>query len=167
MRRSEIEELFAYNRWANERVLDAIEALDDEAFTRDLGGSFPSVRDTLAHVIGAEWIWLQRWKGTSPTRPPDDWDSADLTRLRRFYAEVEAEQGAFIASLTDADLDREIFYRTLSGQAYSNRLWQLLRHLINHSSYHRGQITMMLRQLGATPAATDLILYDRERAVKA
>ena len=167
MRRNEVEELYAYNRWANERMLNAVAALDDEAFTRDLGGSFPSVRDTLAHLISAEWIWLQRWLGTSPTRDPDGWADMDLPGLRRFYAEVAAGQRAFIESLTDADLDREISYRTLAGVAHTNRLAFLLRHVVNHSSYHRGPVTTMLRQLGATPVATDLILFDRERAARA
>lgn len=163
MRRNEILDLFAYNRWANERALDAVATLSDEALTRDLGGSFPSVRDTLSHMIGAEWIWLQRWQGTSPSRMPDGWQDQDLAGLRRSYAEIEAEQRVFIEGLSDTDLDHEIHYRTLSGQAHINSMWQLLRHLVNHSSYHRGQIATMMRQLGARPSSTDLILYHRER----
>lgn len=112
----EIQELYAYNRWANAEALDAASALSEPQFTRDLGNSFPSVRDTLVHILAAEWIWLSRWQGISPNGMPDGWASSG--------------------------------YRE-----------QMLRHVVNHSTYHRGQIATMLRQLGAKAASTDLIIF--------
>jgi uncharacterized damage-inducible protein DinB len=159
-RLDEIRQLYDFNRWANGRILEAAAALAPEPFDRDLGSSFPSVRATLAHVLGAEWIWLARWNGTSPTAPPA-WALGDVASLRARWAEVEAGQAVLLASLDDDRLDQAIDYRSLAGEPYRSRLWQMLRHVVNHSTYHRGQVTTMLRQLGAAAPATDLILYFR------
>ncbi len=158
----ELRELFAYNRWANERVLDAAAKLDESAFGRPLGSSFGSVRDTLAHVLAADWAWLERWRGRSPATPPA-WDASTLAAIRSRWAELEREREAFVAGLTDADLERELAYRTLSGAAVRNTFSEMLRHVVNHSSYHRGQVVGMLRQLGAEGVNTDLIAYYRLR----
>jgi len=157
----EIRELYAYNRWANARILGAAAALDPAAFARDMGSSFPSVRDTLVHILAAEWVWLSRWQGTSPIGLPT-WDLSTCDEVRERWAEVEREQQAFIARLTDADIRRSMAYRDTRGRAWENELGQMLRHVVNHSSYHRGQVITMLRQLGAETVATDLIRYYRE-----
>lgn len=160
----EIRELFAYNRWANRRVLDAAARLSPEQLSRDLGSSFPSVRETLAHVLGGEWIWLSRWRGTSPPGFPESWDLSSLEAARARWAEVEADQRAFVDGLDEDALDRVVAYRDTRGTPYENPLGQLLRHVVNHSTYHRGQVITLLRQLGAEAVATDLVVYLRERA---
>lgn len=157
----DLHDLYAYNRWANRLLLDAVEQLDAAAFTRDLGSSFPSVRDTLAHVLAAEWVWLQRWRGTSPDGPPG-WDASTLKSLRQAWRAVEEDQRAFVDGLLAEDLDRSIAYRNTAGSPFTNRLADMLRHVVNHSSYHRGQVVTMLRQLGATAVSTDLIRWYRE-----
>jgi uncharacterized damage-inducible protein DinB len=159
----EITELYAFNRWANGRVLGAVEALDAEQLDRDLGSSFPSVRGTLTHALGAEWIWLRRWKGTSPTGLPADWDLATLDAIRGRWAEVEREQAEFVDALGPADLERVVEYRNTKGDPFASRMGDMLRHVVNHSTYHRGQVITMLRQLGAAGVTTDFILYCRER----
>jgi uncharacterized damage-inducible protein DinB len=85
-----------------------------------------------------------------------------LPELKLRLASVEAERAAFVSALADADLDRVISYRTLAGQAFSDPLGDLIRHVVNHSTYHRGQLVAQLRQLGQTPPNTDLIRYLRE-----
>ena len=162
-RLAEIHELFAYHRWANARMLAAAAALSDEQFARDLRSSFPSVRDTLVHLLAADWIWLERWRGRSPTAGPG-WEIPTHAALAARWGEIEREQRAFLDELTEADLERVVSYRALSGAAYANPLGELCRHLVNHGTYHRGQVATLLRQLGATPPQTDLILYYRERA---
>lgn len=156
---AEMQELFRYNRWANERVLGATSGLTQEEFTRDLRNSFPSVRDTLAHVLGAEWIWLSRWKGVSPRSLPEASAFANHAALRTRWAEVEAEQTAFVTATSADDLKQVITYQNTKGESFSYPLWQLMRHVVNHSTYHRGQVTTMLRQLGAKPISTDLIVF--------
>nr|PZN91576.1 MAG: damage-inducible protein DinB [bacterium] len=160
----ELRELFAYNRWANRRILDAAAKLGPEALDKDLGSSFPSIRATLVHILGAEWLWLSRWKGTSPTGLPDSWDLSTLDAIRARWAEFEREQKEFIDSLGEDDLRRAVSYRNVKGEPFTNTMAQMLRHVVNHSTYHRGQVITMLRQLGAEPVSTDLIAYYREHA---
>jgi uncharacterized damage-inducible protein DinB len=162
-RMDEMRDLYAYNRWANRRVLDVAARLSPEQLSRDLGSSFPSVRETLAHVLAGEWIWLTRWRGSSPPGLPESWDLSSLEVVRAQWAEVEADQRAFVEGLDEAALDRVVAYRDTRGDPYENPLGQLLRHVVNHSTYHRGQVVTMLRQLGAEAVATDLVLFCRER----
>ena len=157
----EIRQLYEFNRWANHRMLEAAGTLPAEQFTRDLGSSFPSVRDTLAHMLSAEWIWLARLHGSSPTGGPEGWATSALEQLKRHWADVEREQAAFLAGLAESRLDEVLDYRNTAGKPFREPLWQILRHVVNHSTYHRGQVTTMLRQLGASPPATDLILFFR------
>jgi uncharacterized damage-inducible protein DinB len=160
----EIQQLYAYNRWANRRVLAPAAALSAEERGRDLGSSFPSLQATLAHVLGAEWIWLERWNGRSPSGLPGDWDLSEWPALERRWNEVEAAQARFVAALAEPDLQRAVDYRTTDGTPYVAPLGQLLRHVVNHSTYHRGQVVTMLRQLGAAAPSTDLVLYHREQS---
>jgi uncharacterized damage-inducible protein DinB len=158
--------LYDFNSWANHRTLDACAALTPEQFTRDLGSSFGSVRDTLVHICGAEWIWLERWHGRAPTEIPTPAGFPDFESVRRRWAEVERNLLDYVASLTQEDIQRVVPVKTFAGVAYAQQLGQCLQHLANHSTYHRGRITTLLRQLGAKPVATDLIAFYRTRAVQ-
>ena len=159
--------LFAYDAWANRRTLDACAALTPEQFTRDLGSSFRSVRDTQAHILGAQWIWLERFHGRVPTVLPAPGDFPDLAALSRRWSEVQRDLGDYVNQLSSADLERSFDYRDLKGNAHRSVLWQALQHLANHGTYHRGQVTTLLRQLGVKPVSTDLIAFYRERAAAA
>jgi uncharacterized damage-inducible protein DinB len=163
----EIRVLFDYNAWANHRELDAASALTAEQFVKPLGSSFSSVRDTLAHICGGEWIWLERFQGRSPSSLPDTTPFSDVSSLRAHWAEQEARLLDFVRGLTQTDLERTLEYKTLKFGVYKNPLWQSMQHLVNHGTYHRGQITTMLRQLGAQPILTDLMHFYRERALAA
>jgi uncharacterized damage-inducible protein DinB len=99
-----IQELFRYNRWANHRFFDAVATLTPNEFTRDLGSSYPSLRDTLLHIIWAEWIWLQRWKGTSPQSLFQVKDFPVLDALRARWSDLEIEQRAFLETVTSEHL---------------------------------------------------------------
>lgn len=159
--------LYDYNAWANQRALQACAGLTGEQFTRDLGSSFRSVRDTLAHVLGAEWIWYERFQGRSPTALPTAMEFPDLASLRARWAELERDLISFVAGRTVPHLARIFEVRSLKGALYANPLWQMLQHVVNHGTYHRGQVAAMLRQLGTKPGYTDLIYFYRERAGQA
>src|ERR1700677_849597 len=163
----EIRLLYGFNSWANQRTREACAALTPEQFTRELGSSFSSVRDTMAHLLGAEWIWLERWMGRTPTVFPKAADFPDIPSLERRWAEIDRELNAYVASLKPEDLTRVLHYKTMAGTPMEGQIWQMLQHVVNHGSYHRGQIATLLRQLGAKPNSTDLIGYYRELAVKA
>src|SRR6202521_3520803 len=163
----EMRSLYDYNAWANHRSMDAASKLSAEQFVRPMGSSFGSVRDTLAHIYGAEWIWLERFEGRSPSSLPDTIQFRDIASLRKLWSEHEAHLLSFVRGLTQTDLDRVFEYKTLKFGVYRNPLWQSMQHLANHGSYHRGQVTTLLRQLGAQPILTDLMHFYRERAAAA
>jgi uncharacterized damage-inducible protein DinB len=163
----DIRQLYEFNAWANRRSLTAAAALTHEQFTKSMSSSFPSIRDTLAHIFGAEWIWLERFQGRSPAGLPDATQYPDVATLGERWGEFEPRLLNFVRGLTQSDLDRTLEYKTLKFGVYSNPLWQSMQHVVNHGSYHRGQVTTMLRQLGAQPILTDLMHFYRERAVAA
>jgi uncharacterized damage-inducible protein DinB len=160
---NEANELFGYGSWANARMFEAAESLPEEQVVAGATSSFPSVGATLAHIVGAEWIWLRRWLGDNPRSFPA-WTSTypGLMALRAELTALEAERASFLARLTDGDLDREVTYRRMDGQAFSQGLGQLIRHVVNHSTYHRGQLAAQLRQLGHAPPSTDFVRYLRD-----
>lgn len=163
----ELRELYHYNRWAGSRMLDACAAVPDEALGRDLGSSFPSVLATLGHIVSAEWIWLERWRGRSPPGVPADWSLSGLEAIRERSSLVWDDQERFLVTLTGERLRAPVEYRNTRGEGFVAPLYQLMRHVVNHSSYHRGQVVTLLRQLGFPAVATDLVLYHREQAATA
>jgi uncharacterized damage-inducible protein DinB len=154
-----IRELYGYNRWANRRCLEAASKVSREDFTKEIGGSFASLRGTLGHLYGAEWIWLERWRGTSPSSLPFALDFPDVETIRSRWTEVERGQREFLDRLDPARLGDPLTYTNLQGETWTYPLWRILAHVANHSTYHRGQIATLLRQLGAKPLSTDLLLY--------
>ena len=155
----EISKLLAYNRWANARTLESVAPLSPEELNRQLGGSFPSVRETLVHIYSADWIWLERWHGTSPKGLPSGEELMTLEILKEKWGKVERERETFARELNADGLGETIAYSNLAGEAKKNRLGELFVHVVNHSSYHRGQVATMLRQLGRKALSTDYSLY--------
>jgi uncharacterized damage-inducible protein DinB len=166
MTKDDIQLLYEYDRWANNRVLQAVSTLSAEEFTRDLGGSLRSVRDTLVHIIGGEWGWLTYWKEPSPssTFVNDLWTRhdalftpnafPDVAAVQLKWAEVERDQVEFVNRVTNESLGRMLPLRTTQIS-----LAHLMQHLANHSTYHRGQVALKMRQLAAKPLATDFHLF--------
>ena len=129
-----VNELFNYNYWARDRHLQACAAITEGQFLRPLGGSFPSIRDTLAHLVAVEWLWLERWRI------------------------VESEMRQYLASLSEETLERPVTYINPKGQTWTYTLWSMILHLLNHQSYHRGQVATLLRQLGIQPPEVDFLV---------
>ena len=163
MTRQDLRTLLDFHYWALNRALNAATGLTPEQFTRDMGSSFRSVRDTLAHMYSAEWAWYQRWQGTSPTAHLPFDQFPDVASLKDAWTAHEAKMRSFLESLSETGITTVVEYTTLNGAPGSSTLWQMLTHIVNHGSYHRGQLTTMLRQLGAEPAKSmDLIAFYRE-----
>jgi uncharacterized damage-inducible protein DinB len=152
-------ELLSYNTWANTRVLEAVTRLDAKQFTLALGGSYPSVQATLTHILWAEWLWLERCKGRSPMElfAPEEFPTVAAFRER--WTQIQAAQEAFVQLLAPEELQRVVRYTNRRGETWEYALWRALYHLFNHSTYHRGQVTNMLRLLGAQPATTDFLEF--------
>jgi uncharacterized damage-inducible protein DinB len=163
----DIRALYDYNTWANHRVLENCAALDGEQFARRIVSSFSSVRETLVHLAGCEWLWLERWKGRSHTALPWAADSLDFQGLGERWAELETGLMSFVSGLGEDDLARVVRHTTTEGVPQAAPLWQMMQHVVNHGTYHRGQVVTMLRQLGAQAQSTDLIVFYRQRAAQA
>lgn len=162
-----LQRLIDYTVWANHRVVRAAAVLERDQFVRDLASSHGGVRGTLVHTLGAEWIWLERWKGVSPTRLIDESEFADVVAVRDRWAVIDDHRASWLSALRPDGAEETIRYRSLQGQPFEAPLWQLVQHVANHSSYHRGQVITMLRQLGARGVSTDMVAWDRERAAQA
>jgi uncharacterized damage-inducible protein DinB len=157
--------LLDFHYWARDRALDAAAMLTPEQFMRDLGGSFKSVRDTLFHIYWADWVWYQLWHGTFPTQtlPTDQFEDVDT--IRRAWTELESKARAFLVAQAGPDAHRVVRYTRPDGSAAAFPFAHMIQHLVNHGTYHRGQLTMLLRQLGAEPPESmDLIQYYRGRS---
>lgn len=154
--------LLDYHYWARDRVLEAASALTPGQYTRDLGSSFRSVRDTLVHLYSAEWNWYSRCQGIFPTEMLSPQEFPDVPTLRAPWLDHESKMRAFVEGLGEAGITRVFEYKMLDGRPGATVFWQMLQHVVNHGSYHRGQVTTMLRQLGAQPAKSmDLIAFYR------
>jgi uncharacterized damage-inducible protein DinB len=155
-----LKELYDYNYWARDRQLEACETLTEEQFLRPMGNSFSSLRDTLAHLLVVEWAWYERFRGRSPRSLPS-WleELRSLPALRGRWAPVEQDLRNYLAGLDNEALARTLTYINLKGETWTYPLWQTLFHLVNHQTYHRGQVTTLLRQLGARPGPVDFLVY--------
>lgn len=154
--------LLDYHYWARDRLLDALEPLTPEQFTRDMGNSFRSIRDTVSHIYAAEWAWHSRLLGQSPTAllPADMFQ--DVAALRAAWSDHERKMRTFLSNRDQDGLNRVIEYKLVNGQPGASVLWRMAQHVVNHASYHRGQVVTMLRQMGATPPKPmDLIAFYR------
>ncbi len=161
---AEVRDLFAYNAWANRRCFGALGALPAEQYFRDLKSSHGGLHGTLCHIVWAEQLWLNRWVGKPNPAVAQGKDLATLAAAQARWEAVEAERGAFLDGLTEPRLEDTVAVKPSRGGEYVHTFREMLRHTIDHSTYHRGQLVTMLRQLGATPPSTGLIVFVRERS---
>lgn len=163
-------ELFDFNWWARDRQLEACRALTAEQFLRPLGSSFSSLRDTLAHLVMAEWVWLEAWRGHSPTPAERDEFAAatfpTLAVVEERWRGVERGVREYLRGLDEPALARTLTYQNRKGETWSYPLWRTLLHVLNHQSYHRGQVTTLLRQLGATAPPIDYLVAHDQHTLK-
>ena len=155
-----IPQLYDYNYWANARILDAAANLSDEQF-RALGNlSHGGLRDTLVHALTAEWIWRMRCQErVSPSAMLDVEDFPTLVDLRTRWQAEEQALRAYIASLTNEDLNETIQYTSTEGVVLSFKLWQILVHLVNHGTQTRSEAAVLLTEYGHSPGDLDLLIY--------
>jgi uncharacterized damage-inducible protein DinB len=117
----------------------------------------------VVHTYSAEYVWLKRWKGETPSGMVTPEQFPDTASIRRTWADHERSLRAFFEPLDENAVQKVMRYKTLAGVESAAPLWQMLQHVVNHASYHRGQVTTLLRQLGAPPPkGMDLITFYRE-----
>jgi uncharacterized damage-inducible protein DinB len=157
----DLERVYDYSYWANRKMFGVLTQLTPEQFTQNVAGSYGSVRNTLVHVLSAEWGWLDRCGGPArgPALKAEDYPTVDSLIDR--WTTVEAQMRSFLASLTDADLVRSIEFKLhAADRVHVMRLGDLLQHGANHGVHHRGQVALLLRVLGHAPGNFDLLIYD-------
>jgi len=152
--------LYGYHRWANRRLFDVAARLGAEAAARDMGKhwSFPTLTRMFGHIYGADWLWLQRFKGVSPTIVPGG-AFATLDALRPAWDALEAEQGAYVEGLTGADLARVVSFKNTQGVEGQAPLGPLLQHVVNHATHHRSEAATMITLISGSPPDTGLATY--------
>ena len=158
--------LFAYNRWADERVLAACRGLSPEQYARELPGGMTPLRSTLVHLAGATHAWARRLAGETVTKLPADEDVPTFDGAARMLAEAQAALDRLAPSLTPERLATIFTYRNLKNEEKSLPLWCVLRHVVNHGSYHRGQIAVKLKRLGVEPPQTDFVFWAIEETAR-
>ena len=157
----DIENLYQYDVWATKRIIDMVTPLAQEQYDKNLNSSHGGVRGTLTHIYAADWIWFERWKGNSPTSLIQESDFPTLASLKEKWEGHFTEIEAFVKSLSDKKLLEQWSYKDIKGNPHAEPLVHQMQHKVNHSSYHRGQIVTMVRQLGLKAQSTDLINYYR------
>jgi uncharacterized damage-inducible protein DinB len=164
---NDLHALFEYGYWANRKLFAALSQLTAEQFTQPVLGSYGSVRNTLVHMLSAEWGWLDRCGGLArgPSLVPTDFPTAESLVER--WRTVEGSMREFLSNLRDQDLDRLVEFSFGGGPTHCMPVGHLLQHAANHGVHHRGQVALLLRGLGVAPGNFDLLYYPEEKPFSA
>jgi uncharacterized damage-inducible protein DinB len=164
MTKREIQLLFEYDLWADLKLFEVIVVLKGDQYKKDLHSSFGGIEGTLVHILSANRVWLYRWTGKKP-EPLKIENFPALEIVKKQWDTYQSEISNFLQSLTEKKLNAPLQYSDFKGNTYAQPLCQQMQHKVNHSSYHRGQLVTMLRQLGTAVVSTDLITYIRQKEI--
>jgi uncharacterized damage-inducible protein DinB len=144
--------MFAYHNWANRRALDSIAGLD---------GNDAQPRRYFAHILGAQKLWLLRIQGSNLTGA-EVWPDLSFEECLALGAEMELKWKEYLETMDGEELNRSVAYTNSKGDGFVNTVEEIITHMFNHGTYHRGQIASKVREMGGTPASTDFIVFMRE-----
>jgi len=157
-----IQKHLTFNTWATTQVANVLKEVSDEIYFRENKSSFPSIAKTVLHMLGAQIVWLRRMQGVSLRGFPVEGLEHNKVGALDTLVESARELEQFIASKDDAFVSSEYDYKNLKGDPFRDPVEDTLFHVVNHSTYHRGQLITMLREAGVTKVpGTDLIHYLR------
>jgi len=159
MTQDEIRTLFAFNAWANHRTLEACAALTPAQFRQPAPSSFPTIYGTMHHIMGVEWLYLERFHGRSPSSLLPGETFADVAAMSARWQEIKKGLEDYVRSPDLGDPERIVEYKNMKGKPFRYPLRALLQHVVNHSTYHRGQVVTQIREVGGKPLSTDLLRY--------
>lgn len=159
MNKQDILTLYKYNQWANAKILNAAAHMSHEQFLAVATYPHGGLRGTLTHTLFAQWIWRNRWEGTSPTvrLKPEDFPTFDSLRAR--WLEEEKLLMEFVDGLTDEKLNEVIQYKNTKGVPLEQTLWKMMAHVVNHGTQHRAEAAAMLTDYGCSPGDVDMIYF--------
>jgi uncharacterized damage-inducible protein DinB len=158
----EIKTLVAYNAWATNRIFEAVEALPEGEAMRDMKSSHRNIHGTLTHLVGAEKIWLSRMAGTPDKAMIKPADVPTVADVKATWEQTGFATAKFLGTMTDRKLQETFTMSTAKGEQFTHSFGQALQHVVNHSTYHRGQVITLMRQMGQTPPDTGMISFFRE-----
>jgi uncharacterized damage-inducible protein DinB len=156
--------LFAYNRWADARLLEACRSVPADRYAAEVVPGWPSLRSTVAHLAGAADIWIRRFLGQDVTTFVAESDLPAVDDAARLLASAQERFERLVAGLTPEELAASLTYKNIKGQVMTAPRWAILRHVVNRATYHRGQAASKLKRLGVEPPVTDFILWAIEQA---
>ncbi|HMK38128.1 MAG TPA: DinB family protein [Bacteroidota bacterium] len=162
----DIKTLSAYSAWATNRIFEALEALPAEEATRDMKSSHKSIHGTLTHLVGAEKMWLSRMVGSPDKAMITPAEVPTIADVRKTWEETGFGTAKFLGSLSDRKLQETFSYLTSTGTQFTYSYGEALQHVVNHSTFHRGQVVGLMRQMGHTPPDTGLTMFIRETRKK-
>jgi uncharacterized damage-inducible protein DinB len=151
-----------YSAWASRKLVGSASALSPEELTRDFSTANGHVLGTLVHVYAADRVWLGRIQGNPPARFLDPQQDMHLSVLQNDWPALHQRWNEWARNLDNESVRTTASYRDLKGNFYETPLWQILLHVVNHATHHRGQVSGFLRAMGHPPPPTDLIYYYRE-----
>ena len=159
MNKQDILLLYKYNQWTNKKILGATSMVTQEQFLAPASFPHGGLRGTLVHALFAEWIWRNRWEGTSPTvrLKPDDFPTFEALRTR--WVEEEKLLMAFVENVTEERLNSKFSYKATDGTPHERILWHAMAHLVNHGTQHKTEAAAMLTDFGQSPGDIDMIFY--------
>jgi uncharacterized damage-inducible protein DinB len=155
----DLQALYDYCYWANGKLLDVVAQLTPEQFTQSVAGSYGSVRNSMVHVLSAEWGWLDRCGGARRGAALVASDYPTVSSLIERWHQVETHVREFLSNLKDEDLGRRVEFSFGNGPKYGMRLGDLMHHAAVHGIHHRGQVAILLRLLGYVPGNFDVLSY--------
>lgn len=150
-----------FNRWATLAILTAVEQMQPADRVADRASSYGGIQGTLVHLYRADAIWMDRLIGLATDSLDKFSAPEDSAAFREKWTALLDRYVDWGEALPEQDWSKLISYRNTKGEPLDNTVWQIVLHLVNHGSYHRGQVITMMRQAGAKPASTDLIQYYR------
>lgn len=165
MNKQDIQVLYAYNRWANARILHAAANISETQFLAATRFPHGSLRGTLVHTLFAEWVWRQRWQGVAESAPWQLKDFPTFASLRARWDEEEKQQKEFVDGLTEQRLQAEFDYISTEGNPHRRVVWEAMLHLVNHGTQHRSEAAAILTDMGYSPSDIDLIVFLNEGAL--
>ena len=151
-----------YTAWASGRLVEIAGRLSPDELTRNFGTADRSVLGTLVHVFAADRVWLGRIQGNPPAQFLDRAKDMQLAVLQNDWPPLLERWKQWAATLTDNAINATLSLRNLKGDQFETNAWQIVMHVVNHGSHHRGQVSGFLRIMGRTPPPLDLMAYYRE-----
>ena len=147
----QIHDLFDFLRWGDLQMLHAAGGVSDVEYYKERNISMGSIHKVLVHAMAAEWLWLSRWKGETPKRIEDHMDYPTRQALKERWPVVHLALTEFLDEQTYDSLNANFSYRTMKGEEVSGTLAEFMFHVVDHGSYHRGQLNTMIKHAGGTP----------------